>query len=220
MKNVILIYSGGMDSTVALYHLLEQGYGVRCLSINYNQRHNKELNYAQAMCLKLGVEWQFADLTNISPLLAGSALTSDDVQVPEGHYAAESMKATVVPNRNMIMLSVAIGWAVSVKAEYVCYAAHAGDHTIYPDCRKEFAAAIDTCALLCDWHQVELMRPFISKSKTEIAELGEFLKVPFEETWSCYKGGEKHCGVCGTCVERIEALAEAGVTDLTEYCDE
>ncbi len=119
----------------------------------------------------------------------------------------------------MIMLSVAIGYAISLGAQFVAYGAHAGDHTIYPDCRPEFAAAVNTAALLADWHQVELLRPFIRLTKTEIAKRGAELNVPFELTWSCYKGGERHCGSCGTCVERTEAFNLAGLQDPTEYED-
>jgi len=139
--------------------------------------------------------------------------------VPAGHYTNETMKLTVVPNRNMIMLSVAIGWAVSGKADAVAYAAHAGDHTIYPDCRPAFIEAIRQAAALCDWHRVELLTPFVGKTKRDIVRLGAELDVPFGQTWSCYVGGEVHCGRCGTCVERREAFKSAGVDDPTVYAN-
>ena len=217
MEKVVAIYSGGMDSTVLLYHLRFQGYDVRALSVDYGQRHIKELDCARTICRVIGIPHEVADLRGITHLLKGSSLTDADVEVPEGHYAEESMKATVVPNRNMIMLSVAIGYVISLKAQFVAYGAHAGDHTIYPDCRPEFAAAINTVALLADWHQVELLRPFIRLTKAEIAKRGAELNVPFELTWSCYKGGEHHCGLCGTCVERAEAFKMAGLQDPTDY---
>jgi 7-cyano-7-deazaguanine synthase len=217
VEKVVAIYSGGMDSTVLLYHLRSQGYDVRALSVDYGQRHRKELDSACSICRVIGIPHEVADLRGITHLLKGSSLTDSEVDVPEGHYAEESMKATVVPNRNMIMLSVAIGYAISMKAQFVAYGAHAGDHTIYPDCRPEFAAAINTAALLADWHQVELLRPFISLTKAEIAKRGAELNVPFELTWSCYKGGERHCGLCGTCVERAEAFNLAGLQDPTDY---
>lgn len=214
--NTILIYSGGLDSTVLLYHLRAAGDEVRGLGIDYGQRHRRELEAAAAICRGLGIEYRVADLSTLRSLLAGSSLTSD-VAVPEGHYTDETMKQTVVPNRNMIMLAVAIGWAVSLRYDAVAYAAHAGDHTIYPDCRPEFAEAMDRAAALCDWHPVRLVRPFVEKTKADLVRIGASLGVPFERTWSCYKGGEYHCGRCGTCVERREAFTIAGVADLTVY---
>jgi len=189
------------------------------LSVDYGQRHRKELDSASAICRITGISHEVADLRGITHLLKGSSLTDSKIDVPDGHYAEESMKATVVPNRNMIMLSVAIGYAISLGAQFVAYGAHAGDHIIYPDCRPEFAAAINTAALLADWHQVELLRPFIRLTKAEIAKRGAELNVPFELTWSCYKGGERHCGRCGTCVERAEAFNLTGLQDPTEYED-
>lgn len=202
----LLIYSGGMDSTVALYKFLAEGRDVACMGVDYGQKHKKELAYAAGLCKTLGVDFKVADLSALRPLLAGSSQTDDSVPVPEGHYAEESMKATVVPNRNMIMLAVAAGYAMSIGAESVAYAAHAGDHAIYPDCRPEFADALEHAIKLADWRQVVLERPFITMTKTDIAKLGRGLGVPFADTWSCYKGEEIHCGVCGTCVERREAL--------------
>jgi 7-cyano-7-deazaguanine synthase len=217
MKKVVTIYSGGMDSTVLLYHLRAEGYEVNALSIDYGQRHRKELESARAICGMISLRHEVADLRGITHLLGGSSLTDTKIDVPEGHYAAENMKATVVPNRNMIMLSIAIGYAITLQAPYVAYGAHAGDHTIYPDCRPEFASAINTAAMLADWHQVELLNPFIRMTKAEIAKRGVELGVPFRLTWSCYKGGQIHCGRCGTCVERREAFQLAGLADPTEY---
>lgn len=214
--NTILIYSGGLDSTVLLHHLIHQGHKVKCLSVDYGQRHKKEILSAQYFCDKLKVEHQIADLSSITKLISSSALTSE-VAVPNGHYAEDSMKITVVPNRNMIMLSVAIGWAINEKFNSVAYAAHAGDHSIYPDCREEFVSHISKAAELADWHSVEIIRPFIRISKTDIAKLAGELEIEINRTWSCYKGKEFHCGECGTCVERIEALRLAGVKDLTVY---
>lgn len=217
MEKVVLIYSGGMDSTILLYHLRSQGYDVRALSVDYGQRHCKELDRARSICRMIDIPHEVADLQGITHLLKGSSLTDSELDVPDGHYTEEIMKATVVPNRNMIMLAVAIGYAISLKAQFVAYGAHAGDHTIYPDCRPEFAAALNTAALLADWHQVELLRPFIKLTKAVIAKRGAELNVPFEMTWSCYKGGERHCGLCGTCVERAEAFNLAGLQDPTVY---
>lgn len=213
----ILIYSGGLDSTVLLFKLRAEGHEVRALGVNYGQRHRKELDAATTICAKFGVEYHIADLSAIRPLLGGSSQTDDNVAVPHGHYAAETMKLTVVPNRNMIMLSVAIAWAISTKSESVNYAAHGGDHAIYPDCREEFASSLNTTALLADWHQVRIDRPFVRESKAGIVALGQGLGVPFDETWSCYEGASAHCGKCGTCVERREAFKLAGVPDPTIY---
>ena len=208
----LLIYSGGMDSTVLLYELMSEGYDVSAIGFNYGQRHKKELDCAQVIASQMGVWFQIADLSNLANLLKGSSQTDDSVPVPEGHYAEESMKATIVPNRNMIMLAVAAGHAMSIKADSVLYAAHSGDHTIYPDCRPEFADALGHAIHLADWRKVNLERPFMGITKTDIARIGYDLKVPFEDTWSCYKGGAYHCGKCGTCVERKEALGEKDPT--------
>jgi len=209
-----------MDSTVLLYQLLQAGDEVKALSINYGQRHSRELEAARALCTELGVEHRVADLSGLSDLLAGSALTSSDIEVPEGHYAEDNMKATVVPNRNMILLSVAAGWAISSKYDRIAYAAHSGDHAIYPDCRNEFAEALDGAIRLADWHEVSLYRPFVDMTKADIVSLGAKLGVPFEKTWSCYKGQDLHCGRCGTCVERREAFYLAGVEDPTTYAED
>lgn len=218
-RRTILILSGGLDSVTALYHLRALGREVSALSVHYGQRHRRELAAAAAACSGLGVEFRLIDLfaAGIAPLLAGSSQTDAAVPVPEGHYAEETMKATIVPNRNMIMLSLAIAWAISRKANAVAYAAHAGDHAIYPDCRAEFVDALAAAARLADWHAVAIERPFIAMTKAEIVKRGADLGVPFAETWSCYKGGDAHCGLCGTCVERREAFSLAGVADPTEY---
>lgn len=219
MKSV-LCYSGGLDSTVLLYHLkYSLGNEVKCLGVNYGQRHKKELDKALEIALKNQCHMEVIDFsfTRLPKLIATSSQTSEDIPVPEGHYAEESMKQTVVPNRNMLLLALAGSWAVATKSDYIAYAAHAGDHTIYPDCRPEFTDKMADALSLCDWWTPVLLRPFINKTKADIVKLGAELKVPFELTWSCYKGGEKHCGKCGTCVERIEAFKLAGVPDPTEY---
>lgn len=216
----VLIHSGGLDSTVLLFHLRALGHQVAALSVDYGQRHRRELDYARSLCQHLEVEHEIADLRTITGLLAGSSLTSAAIPVPDGHYAEETMKATVVPNRNMLLLSLAAAWAISRKADAIAYAAHSGDHAIYPDCRVEFADAMRTAIQLADWHQVELLRPFVQFTKADIVALGAQLAVPFDRTWSCYKGGEVHCGRCGTCIERREAFHLAGVVDPTVYADD
>ena len=216
MKTVV-IFSGGLDSTVLVYDLLATGDDLKLLSVDYGQRHAKEIEFAARTAKDLGVEHRIADLRAICPLLAGSSLTSKEVEVPHGHYAEDNMKATVVPNRNMIMLSVAAGWAISLRFDQIAFGAHAGDHAIYPDCRAEFAEALDNTIQLADWHSVRLIRPFVGMTKANIAKRAAELNVPIEKTWSCYKGSSHHCGVCGTCVERREALYLAGVVDPTTY---
>lgn len=217
-SGVVLTFSGGLDSTVLLYYLkYKLGSKVRCLSIDYGQRHRKELDHATQIARLTSTEYQIADLRSIRGLLAGSSQTSVGIEVPEGHYAEESMKQTIVPNRNMILLSLATAWAISTKSDAVAYAAHAGDHAIYPDCKPEFIRAMEGAIAECDWSPPILIAPFKDKTKAEVVKLGHELQVPFHLTWSCYKGGDKHCGKCGTCTERKEAFQLAGVTDPTEY---
>ena len=213
----VLTFSGGLDSTVLLYHLLAEGQEVAALSVDYGQRHRVELNHALRIADEVGIRHETADLSAVTRFLGGSSQTDESVDVPLGHYTDESMKQTVVPNRNMIMLSIAAGWAISLKAGQVAYAAHSGDHTIYPDCRVEFARALDGAIRLADWHEVELVFPFAEMSKADIVRRGSELTVPFASTWSCYQGDQVHCGACGTCVERREAFEMARVADPTTY---
>jgi 7-cyano-7-deazaguanine synthase len=213
----VLIYSGGLDSTTLLYHLIATNYEVHCLSVHYGQRHRRELDAAREITNGLGIDHRVVNLDALKQLLAGSSLTQHEIDVPVGHYAEESMKATVVPNRNMVLLSLATAWAVSLRAGVVWYGAHSGDHTIYPDCRPEFAQAMREAISLADWHTVTLEAPFTEFSKGDIVARGAELMVPFERTWTCYVGGDRHCGRCGACVERREAFELAGVSDPTEY---
>lgn len=189
------------------------------MSINYGQKHSKELLVAADYCRELGILHKVADLSGLQDLFGKSSLTNADEAVPEGHYEEDQMKSTVVPNRNMILLATATAWAISLQADSVAYAAHGGDHAIYPDCREEFATALDDAIRLCDWSKVFLYRPFVHSNKAEIAALGTRLGAGLEKTWSCYKGGDLHCGRCGTCVERREAFHLAGIEDLTVYAD-
>ena len=215
---VVAIFSGGMDSSTMLYQLRAQGHEVKAIGFDYGQRHAVELKAAKAIASHAGVVYETVDLRSLGPVIAGqSSQVNLDVEVPDGHYTEESMKATVVPNRNMIMLSVAVAHAISIEFDAIAYGAHAGDHTIYPDCRTEFVDAMKTVIGLCDWKQVELLTPFVAVSKSDIAKIGGELQVPFGMTWSCYKGGTTHCGSCGTCVERREAFELAGIKDPTSY---
>jgi 7-cyano-7-deazaguanine synthase len=219
MKAVVIL-SGGMDSTALAYWAVAAGADVRLLSFDYGQRHVTELHHARRIAERLGLPHAVLDLRGLRDLLPGSALTDAAVDVPEGHYAAPSMKATVVPNRNAIMLAIAYGHAVAHACDAVLFGAHAGDHTIYPDCRTPFVETLNAALRIGnEWADPvpSVLAPFVRKTKADIAVLGDGLGVPWGDTWSCYAGGARHCGRCGTCVERIEAFREGGVVDPTEY---
>jgi 7-cyano-7-deazaguanine synthase len=217
----VVTLSGGMDSTTALAWTLRTHDAVT-LSFDYGQRHRKELDAAKAVAQHYNVEHHTVDLRSVGRLLTGSALTDSSVDVPEGHYAADTMKATVVPNRNAIMASVAIGVASSRDAEHVVLGVHAGDHAVYPDCRPEFLHQLQKLVDVAreGFSSPSVIAPFLRQSKTDIARMGVELDAPLHLTWSCYVGGEKHCGRCGTCVERYEAFRDAGVVDPTSYADD
>ncbi len=217
MKNTLLIYSGGLDSTVLLHKLSKEGLIAEALGVNYAQKHGKELSFARENCARLGVAFEVADLSALAPLFGESALTAAAIEVPDADYETANMKATVVPNRNMIFMAVAAARASVKKCAHVAYAAHGGDHAIYPDCREEFAQAMDAALRLCDYSEISLFRPFVNMDKAQIVKLGADLGVDFSLTWSCYKGGEIHCGTCATCRERREAFISAGVKDPTQY---
>jgi len=272
VNKVIAVVSGGLDSTTMVYHLLRNGApdSVDLVSFDYGQRHKKELIYAKATANRLGLRHDIVDLTDLTHLISNSALTSGEehvvnehpehsdwkqtatyhpIEVPDGHYAEENMKATVVPNRNMIMLSIAAGIAVNRGASSIATAVHAGDHFIYPDCRPEFIQAAAQAIVVGNegFHKFQddshlgnayinveaIYAPFIEWSKEDIAYHALRLGVPIHMTWSCYKGNDKHCGRCGTCVERLEAIdgairrtisdadqySASYVEDMTEYAD-
>ena len=204
----ISIFSGGMDSATLVAYLMDREDEVKCLTFDYGQRHKKEIESAAELCKLWGLEHRVVDLSCIQPLICNSSQTGE-VDVPHGHYEEENMKLTVVPNRNMIMLSIAIGWAVNEGYERVAYGAHSGDHAIYPDCRTEFVSAMRTAASLCDWRAVTVFAPFLNLHKGEIAWIGIELDVPFNLTWTCYEGKDDPCGQCGACQERREAFAYA-----------
>ena len=216
----LAIVSGGLDS-VTLAHFLDHHEQLRgILSFDYGQRHRKELDYAALAAKRLGVPHHLIDLTSITAHLKGSALT-DDIPVPDGHYAADTMKQTIVPNRNAIMLAIAFAIAPAHDYNAVAIAIHAGDHFIYPDCRPEFAELFDRMEqkAMEGLASIKLLTPFVTITKADIARHAIALQLPIEETWSCYKGGAIHCGRCGTCIERREAFALADLTDPTVYED-
>lgn len=214
---VVVLCSGGMDSVAAL-HWARAEHDVRAaLSFDYGSKHNhREIPFAAEQARLLGVPHRTIPLDFIGQLFASDLLQSGG-DIPEGHYAADNMKRTVVPFRNGIMLAAAAGFAESAEAEGLVIAAHTGDHTIYPDCREDFMAAMGDALRLGTYAGIRLLRPFIALTKGQIAAEGARLGVDFARTWSCYKGGAIHCGKCGTCVERREAFQQAGLADPTEY---
>jgi 7-cyano-7-deazaguanine synthase len=216
----IVICSGGLDSVSLAHKVAAEQELVGLISFDFGQRHRKEVEFAARCAERLGVPHDLIDMSHIGQHLSGSALT-DDVDVPDGHYAEENMKVTVVPNRNAIMLAIAFGVAAAKQADAVATAVHGGDHFIYPDCRPEFTEAFEAmqARALDGYASVRLYTPFVREPKSAIVAEGARHDTPFADTWSCYKGGETHCGRCGTCVERREAFHLAGVEDPTVYAD-
>jgi len=214
-RKCVVLLSGGIDSSTLLYRMEYDGYECHPITIMYGQTHRKELDAAERICRELGLDWKLFDLRVLGGMLP-SALTGKG-EIPNGHYTDETMKQTVVPNRNMILLSVAVGYAQGIGAGIVAYAAHSGDHYVYPDCRPSFINAMELAITEGTEGQVDLYTPYVSMYKWRIVWEGSKLGVPFELTYSCYKGGERHCGRCGTCVERKEAFKLAGVKDPTIY---
>ena len=214
---VIVLLSGGLDSSVLLYYVKQFFTRVVSLSVCYGQRHSRELDAARKIALRANVDEScILDLTHFGALVH-SALTDKSTVVPQGEYTNETLKSTVVPNRNALLLSAAFGLAFSRNASYVAYAAHAGDHPLYPDCRPEFIRTFERAMQHAWWQPVHLWAPFQDLSKGDIVRRGMLLEVPFELTYSCYVGEEKHCGQCSTCRERKKAFIEADVPDPTEY---
>ncbi|MDT0605284.1 7-cyano-7-deazaguanine synthase QueC [Thalassotalea castellviae] len=215
-KKVIVIYSGGMDSFTVLNRAIKDDKEVYALSFDYGQRHVKELQCASDVCEKLNIPHKVIDITTINQLLAGSSLT-DEIDIPEGHYEAETMKSTVVPNRNMILLSLAVGYAVSVGAAQVYYGAHSGDHAIYPDCRPEFVEKMNDVCQIANYEAVEIFSPYLTVTKSDILTDGLKMALDYSQTWTCYNGREKACGKCGACQERLEAFHDNNVEDPLAY---
>ena len=214
---VCVLLSGGMDSVVAFYEALRTHEVVACLSFDYGSKHNsREIPFAKLHADRNGVIHHTITLGFMNQLFKSDLLKSGGA-IPDGHYAELTMKQTVVPFRNGIMLAIATGYAESIEAEGLVIAAHSGDHAIYPDCREPFMQAMATAMSEGTYAKIQLLRPFIDTDKTGIARRGMELGIDFSETWSCYKGGEIHCGVCGTCVERREAFLLARLPDPTKY---
>ena len=216
-KKVIVLLSGGMDSVTALAHAVTEHEVVAALSFNYGSKHNaRELIFAAKQAEERRVPQVTIPLDFIGQYFASDLLKKGGT-IPKGHYEEETMKQTVVPFRNGIMLAIAAGFAESRGAGGIVIAAHSGDHAIYPDCREDFMRAMSAAIQAGTYAELEVLRPFIAMSKAEIARRGAELGVDFAETWSCYEGGAVHCGECGTCVERREAFQLAGLVDPTDY---
>ena len=216
-KDSLIIVSGGMDS-ITLLHERKDTIAL-AVSFDYGSNHNaREIPFARLHCQRLGIRHVVIPLAFMQQYFKSSLLEGADA-IPDGHYADSNMKSTVVPFRNGIMLSIAVGIAESNSLRRVLIANHGGDHAIYPDCRPEFITAIDAAAKAGTYVDVTIEAPYTNISKTDIARRGKSLAIDYSETWSCYKGGQVHCGTCGTCVERKEALREAGIADPTVYLD-
>lgn len=217
-RRVVALMSGGLDSCVLVGQLLRDGREVEAISFDYGQRHRVELDHARLLSEAYGIKQTEVNARLLGDLAVGSALTDNRTAVPHGHYEEESMKATVVPNRNMALLSLAAARAIATGAD-VAIAAHAGDHVIYPDCRDTFMDLFQATVKEGNWGAsgFTVLRPFVRMSKADIVRVGALIGAPMHLTWSCYEGGSRHCGACGTCVERKEAFELAGVKDPTEY---
>ena len=242
-EKAVVVCSGGLDSTVLLYHVIENGYEPTVLTFKYGQKHSLETGFILTTCNKLGVELYILDI----PKLPGSSLTDEDKEIPKDDYSVETQKSTVVPNRNMVFLSIAASYAIAYGAKTVWYAAHWNDQAVYSDCRKDFVNMLNVALAYGNYEKIRVEAPFITMTKEDIVTLGVKLGVPFGDTWSCYDPveiiepynlrvpiplskdiptfdpklqkivGYKHCRTCGTCRERINAFRAAGVEDPTVY---
>jgi len=215
-EKAVVIYSGGMDSFTILNKAKQEGYELYALTFDYGQKHKKEIEYASRVCQELGINHRIIDITAINQLLQSSSLTSEK-EIPEGHYADDNMKSTMVPNRNMILLSLAIGYAVDIGANKVFYGAHSGDHAIYPDCRPEFVEAMNAVSKIANYEPVEIVTPYLSGDKISILADGLKMGLDYGKSWTCYNGREKACGKCGSCDERLEAFRLNNAVDPLPY---
>ncbi|MCL7938916.1 7-cyano-7-deazaguanine synthase QueC [Halomonas sp. ATCH28] len=213
----VVIYSGGMDSYTLLHRALREGNEVHALSFDYGQRHARELEVATRVCRTLGVPHQVVDIRAIRGLIDNSALTDASREMPEGDYAEDNLTATVVPNRNMILLALSIAKAVNIGAGRVDYGAHGGDHVLYPDCRPEFVEAMNAVSGIANFQAVEIHAPYLRASKARILAEGLAMGLDYADTWTCYRGEELACGGCGSCRERLAAFAANGAVDPLAY---
>lgn len=208
---VLTLLSGGIDSTVLMFHLRRNGAELKAIGINYGQNHVKELDFATQSAKKANIDFNIIDISDIKKCLLNNSLTTNDEKFSD--IGAD----TIVPNRNMIFLSIAAGYAFSLKYDTIAIAAHQGDYIVYPDCRPAYFNALERALNYGYWQQIKIMTPFINLVKTNIIQEGSRLEVPFELTRSCYKDGSYHCGKCGACIERKLAFKEAGINDPVTY---
>lgn len=220
-KRGVAIVSGGLDSVTLAYDLVSKDYEIEVMTFDYGQRHKKEIEFARKCAEDLSAKQHIVNLQTVSTLFGKSSLTSKETLVPDGHYAEESMRVTVVPNRNAIMINIATALAVSKGFDFVATGVHGGDHFIYPDCRPDFISKQSDVLRVANSGFIttdfDILAPYVRISKAEIVKIGQRLGVPWAETWSCYKGDDVHCGSCGTCFERREAFLIANIDDPTRY---
>ena len=212
-RKTVVVFSGGLDSTTLIYHLRAEGHQIRALSVNYGQRHSRELEAARLIAESLNIEHRIVDLAGLATLFGTNALTDHSVSVPHGGYSPETIPVTTVPNRNMILLALATGWAVATQCDSVAFGAHAGEYTPYPDCQPQFAAAMNAATHVCDGAPIEVLSPFVNWNKGDIVRRGVELGVPFQLTWSCYEGNDAPCGNCSTCLDRQKAFVLNNMSD-------
>ena len=211
MKKILVIFSGGLDSFTLLNKAIKLGSYVEAITFNYGQKHKIEIEYAKAACAQLGIAHEIVNL-DLQKILSGSALVGDS-DIPEGNYDKEKMKQTIVPNRNMIMISIAASLAIKNKLQYLWYAAHAGDHEIYPDCRPEFISKLGEVLKICDYHEIVFEAPFRGMTKGEIIKEGLNMDLDYSKAWTCYEGKENPCGKCSACLERQNAFKINNIED-------
>ena len=217
MKQAVIILSGGLDSTTLAYYLKDKGCELQAISFNYGQKHSRELEYAKKTTEKLGIKHTIFDMSFLGTSL-NSALTQDEQDIPEGHYEAENMRTTVVPNRNMMMATIAHAVGYSQGIKNIALGVHGGDHFVYPDCRNSFMQTLQrTLQESNEDLEIKILTPFIHLDKIDIVRLGLNLQVPYEDTWTCYKGKELACGKCGSCTERLESFEKCHSTDPLTY---
>lgn len=218
-RKIVVVLSGGLDSAVAMYTAINEvgAENVSAVTFNYGQRHNKELECAKKLTADKNIQHCILDMSVIGNQIFSGALMDANAELPTGKYADDNLQDTVVPNRNMIMISLAAAFAIKFEASEIWYGAHAGDHQNYPDCRPVFIEALRNVLAVCHFQPIELVAPFYEATKAAIVHQGLGLNVPFEDTWSCYEGGELSCGECTTCNDRLEAFEKNGVDDPIKY---
>lgn len=211
----LIVLSGGMDSTTLLYEYQE--HIAMAVTFDYGAKHaGREIPWAKHHCERLGIKHLLIPLAFMNEYFRSDLLTSGG-EIALGSYSEENIKSTVVPFRNGIMLSIAAGLAESHDLDTIYIANHFGDHSLYPDCRASFITPMQQAVTAGTSNGVSILAPYTSIDKGAIARIGKRLGLDYSETWSCYQGGELHCGVCSTCIERREAMLTAGISDPTEY---